>query len=168
MKFVQLFTRLLAIVYICGLMIFANVNPAIAAQDQNNNKIIDQLPMPNIQKKAQDITKRSPYDTNLEYANESTSNQGLNEIQGTADFDKMKRAPNEVAPPIVSDTEKALDKVGDKLNSAKDDTKNTVGSALDKAGDVGNYVKDKAGDVVNSITDKAEDTVKSITDKVRS
>lgn len=167
MKFLQLFTRLLAIVYICGLMVFANINPAIASQ-RNDNTIIDQLPMPNIQKKAEDITKRSPYDTNLEYSNESASNQGLNEIQGTSDFDKMKRAPNEVVPPVISDAEKALDKVGDKINSAKDDTENTVGSALDKAGDVGNYVKDKAGDVVNSITDKAGDTVKSITDKVRS
>jgi hypothetical protein len=148
-------------------MVFANVNPAIASQ-RNNNKIIDQMQMPNIQRKAEDVTKRSPYDTNLEYSNKILSKQGLNEIQGTADFNKMKRAPNEVVPPIVSDAEKALDKVGDKINSAKNDTENTVGSALDKAGNVGNYVKDKAGDVVNSITDKAEDTVKSITNKVRS
>ncbi len=167
MKFAQFFTRLLAMVYICGLMIFANVNPAIASQD-NNNKIIDRLPMPNIQKKAEEATKGSPYDTNLEYETKSASNQGLNEIQGTADFDKMKRAPNEVVPPVVKQAEKAFDKVGDKMNSAKDSTENSIDSALDKASDVGNYVKDKASDVVNSLTGKAEDTAKSIKDKIKS
>ncbi len=166
MKFAQFFTRLLAIVYICGLMIFGNVNPAIAAQT-SNNKIIDQLAMPNIQKKAEQVTKRSPYDTNREYANENASKQGLNEIQGTADFDKMKRSPD-VVPPVVKQAEKAFDKVGDKMNSTKDDTENNVGSALDKAGDAANYVKDKAGDVVNSLTGKAEDTIQSIKNKVKS
>ncbi len=167
MKFTQFFTRLLAIVYICGLMVFANVNPAIAAQT-NNNKIIDQLPMPTIQKKAEEITKSNPYETNMEYTTENPAAQGLNEIQGTADFDKMKRSSYEKTPPVVRDVEKVLDKVGDKMGSAKGDAQDTVGSAMDKAGDAANYVKDKAGDVVDSVTDKAGDVVKSIKNKVKS
>jgi ElaB/YqjD/DUF883 family membrane-anchored ribosome-binding protein len=167
MKFTQFFTRLLAIVYICGLMVFANVNPAIAAQT-NNNKIIDQLPLPTIQKKAEEITKSNPYDTNMEYTTQNPEAQGLNEIQGTADFDKMKRSPYEKTPPVVRDVEKVLDKAGDKMGSVKDDTQNAVDSAMNNAGDAANYVKDKAGDVVDSVTDKAGDAVKSIKNKVKS
>ncbi len=155
MKFTQFFTRLLAIVYICGLIVFANVHPAIASQS-NNNKIIDQLPMPTIQKKAEEVTKGNPYETNIEYTTENRAAQGLNEIQGTADFDKMKRSPNEKIPPVVRDVEKALDKVGDKMGSAKGDTQDAVDSAMDKAGDASNYVKDKAGDVVKSIKNKVK------------
>ena len=154
MKFIQLFTQLLAIVYICGLMIFANLSPAIASQG-NSSKGMQELP--NIQTKADDAVKASPYDSNAEYTYNSNSNQGLNEIQGTADFDKMKRSPNEDTPPVVKQTEKALGKVGDKMKSAKDDTKNSVGSALDKA-----------GDIVNSLTDKAGNTAKSIKNKIKS
>lgn len=168
MKFAQFFTRLLTIVFICGLMVFANVNPAIAAQDQNNNKIKSQLPMPTIQKKAEEITKSNPYETNLEYTTENPAAQGLNEIQGTADFDKMKRSPNEKTPPVVRDAKKVIDKAGDKMSSAKDNTQDAVDSAMDKAGDAANYVKDKAGNVVNSVTDKAGDVVKSIKNKVKS
>jgi len=167
MKFTQFFTRLLAIVFICGLMVFANVNPALAAQDQNNNKIKSQLPLPTIQKKAEEITKTNPYETNLEYTTENPAAQGLNEVQGTADFDKMKRSSDSV-PAVVGDVEKVLDKVGDKVGSVKDDTQDTVDSAIDKAGDAANYVKDKAGDVVNSVTDKAGDAVNSIKNKVKS
>jgi hypothetical protein len=155
MEFTQFFTRLLAIVYICGLMVFANVSPAIAAQT-NNNKIIDQLPMPTIQKKAEEITKSNPYETNIEYTTQNPAAQGLNEIQGTADFDKMKRSPNEKTPPVVRDVEKVLDKVGDKMDSAKDNTQDAVDSAIDKAGDAANYVKDKAGDAVKSIKNKVK------------
>lgn len=165
MKFIQLFTRLLAIVYVCGLMIFANVNPAIASQG-NSSKGMQELP--NIQTKADDAVKASPYDSNTEYTSNSKSNQGLNEIQGTADFDKMKRSPNEDTAPVVKQAEKAMGKVGDKMKSAKDDTKSGVGSALDKAGDAAGFVKDKAGDIVDSLTGKAENTAKSIKNKIKS
>ncbi len=168
MKFTQFFTRLLAIVYICGLMMFANINPAIAAQDNNNNAIKGQLPMPSIQRKAEEITNTSPYETNTEYTTGNPAPQGLNEVQGTADFDKMKRSPNEKTPPVVRDVEKALDKVGDKLSSAKDGTQNTVDSTIDKAGNAANYVKDKAGDVVDSVTNRTGDVVNSIKNKVKS
>jgi len=155
MKFTQLFTHLLAIVYICGLMVFTNVNPAIAAQTNNNN-IIDQQTMPNIQKKAEEITKSNPFETNIEYTTQNPAAQGLNEIQGTADFDKMKRSPNEKTPPVVRDVEKVVDKVGDKVSSAKDNTQDAIDSAMDEAGNAANYVKDKAGDAVKSIKNKVK------------
>jgi ElaB/YqjD/DUF883 family membrane-anchored ribosome-binding protein len=117
--------------------------------------------MPNIQKKAEDALKGSTYDTNQEYTSDDGSNQGLNEIQGTSDFNKMKRSSNEDTPPVVKQVEKALYKASDKMSSAKDNT-------LDKAGDAASFVKDKAGDVLNTLTDKATDTAKAIKNKVKS
>ena len=160
MKIVQFLKRFVIMVIVCGLISFANITPAIASQE-SSNPIIDNLPMPNIQKKSEEVLKGSAYDTNPEYTSGDVSNQGLNEVQGTADFDKMKRSPYENTPPVVKQVEKALDKAGDKMNSAKDDT-------LDKAGEAASYVKDKAGDVLNSLTDKATDTAKAIKDKVKS
>jgi hypothetical protein len=155
MKFVQFLTRLVVVVFVCGLMAFANVVPAIAAQS-NPNKGLQQLP--NIQLKTDEAAKSGPYPTS---ELKSNAKQGLNEIQGTADFNKMKRVGNEDTLPAVRQAEKALDKVGDKVNSAKDDTENGVTSVLDKAGDAANYVKDKAGEAINTLTDKAADAAKS-------
>jgi hypothetical protein len=158
MKVAQFLKRFMIIVVVCGLIAFANVTPAIASQD---NQIIDNLTMPNIQKKAEDALKGSTYDTNQEYTSDDGSNQGLNEIQGTSDFNKMKRSSNEDTPPVVKQVEKALYKAGDKMSSAKDNT-------LDKAGDAASSVKDKAGDVLKTLTDKATDTAKAIKNKVKS
>lgn len=160
MKIVQFLKRFVIMFVVCGLVSFANVTPAIASQN-STNPIIDNLPMPNIQKKAEAAVKDSAYDTNQEYTSDNASNQGLNEIQGTSDFDKMKRSSYESTPPVVKQVEKAFDQAGNQLNSAKDDT-------LDKAGDAASYVKDKAGDALNSLTDKATDTAKAIKDKVKS
>jgi len=167
MKLAQFLKRFVAMIVVCGLIAFANVAPAIAAQD-SPNQIIDNLTMPNIQKKAEDALKGSAYDTNQEYTSEDGSNQGLNEIQGTADLDKMKRTSNADLPPAVKDVEKAFDKAGDKINSVKGNTGNEVNSALDAAGDAASYVKDKAGDAINALTGKAADTAKSIKNKVKS
>jgi predicted phage tail protein len=143
-------------IVVCGLIAFANIAPAIAA---DNSQGMEQLP--NIQTKADNAVKSSPYDSNPEYTSHDQSNQGLNEIQGTADFDKMKRTSNEDLPPIVNQAEKAFGKAGDKIQSAKDNT-------LDKAGDTASYVKDKAGDALNSLTEKVSDTAKAIKNKVKS
>jgi hypothetical protein len=165
MKLTQFLNRLLVIVAVLVLVTFVNVLPVSAVQS-DSNQIIDNLPMPNIQKKSEDILKTSPYDTNPEYTSGDGSNQGLNEVQGTADFDKMNRSHNEKTPPVVKQVGKALGKVGDKMSSAKDDTQNGIDSALDKAGDAANFIKDKTGDALNSLTEKASDTAESIKSKI--
>ncbi|GBO54174.1 hypothetical protein APA_2122 [Pseudanabaena sp. lw0831] len=160
MKIVQFLKRFVVMVVVCGLIAFASVNPAIAAQNAPD-QITDNLTMPNIQKKAEDAVKGSTYDTNPEYTSDDSSNQGLNEIQGTSDFDKMKRSSNEDTPPVVKQAEKAFNKAGNNINSAKDST-------LDKAGDAASYIKDKTGDALKSLTGKASDTAKAIKNKVKS
>jgi hypothetical protein len=148
MKLAQFFTRLVVMIYICGLMVFANAVPAIASQG-NPTKGMQQLP--NIQNKAEDAIKSAPYGIDKV---EQESSQGLNEVQGSADFNKMKRDTNEGKLPAVSKAEKAIDKIGDKISSDTDDAKNVVTSTLDKAGEAANYVKDKAEDALNSLTGK--------------
>ncbi|WP_103666319.1 hypothetical protein [Pseudanabaena sp. BC1403] len=160
MKIAQFLKRFVLMVVVCGLIAFASVNPAIAAQNAPD-QITDNLTLPNIQKKAEDALKGSTYDTNPEYTSDDSSNQGLNEIQGTSDFDKMKRSSNEDTPPVVKQAEKAFDKAGNNISSVKDDT-------LDKAGDAANYIKDKTGDALKSLTGKASDTAKAIKNKVKS
>jgi hypothetical protein len=118
MKLAQFLKRFLVVFVVCGLIAFANVPPAIADRDAPN-QITDNLTMPNIQKKAEDVAKASPYDTNPEYTSNDQSNQGLNEIQGTADSDKMKRSPNEDTLPVIKQAEKAFNKAGDKMKSVK-------------------------------------------------
>jgi hypothetical protein len=162
MKFARFLTRLVVMVFVCGLMAFANVVPAIASQS-GLNKGLEQLP--NIQTKTDAAAKSGPYsgDKTVPYGTDKQykANQGLNEIQGTADIDKMKRGPKGDKLPIVRQAEKSIDKAGDKINSAKDNTENGVTSVLDKAGDAANYVKDKAEDAINSLTEKAADATKS-------
>jgi len=162
MKFTQFLTRFAVMICICGVMLFANVVPTIAAQS-NLKKGLEQLP--NIQIKAEDITKASPYGIDKVI---NDTNGGLNEVQGTTDFDRMKNGANGDTLPAVRQVEKAIDRVGNKINSAKDDTQNGIGSALNKAGDTANYVKDKAGDALNSVTEKAGDTAESIKDATKS
>jgi vacuolar-type H+-ATPase subunit H len=162
MKFAQFLTRLVVVVFICGLMAFANVVPAIASQN-NPNKGLEQLP--NIQMKTDNAAKAGPYPSSKLKSN---AKQGLNEIQGTADIDKMNRVGDEDTLPAVRQAEKSLDKVGDKINSAKDNTENGVTSALDKAGDAANYVKDVAGEAINSLAGKAADTAETIKSKAKS
>ncbi|PZU95788.1 MAG: hypothetical protein DCE90_11565 [Pseudanabaena sp.] len=160
MKIAQFLKRFVIMVVVCGLIGFVNTTPAIASQNKSN-QIIDTPTMPNIQKKAEDAVKGSAYDTNQEYTTDDGSNQGLNEIQGTSDINKMKRSSNEKIPPVVKQVGKALNKAGDQINSATDDS-------LNKASDAASYMKDKAGDVMNSLTDKASDTAKAIKNKVKS
>jgi uncharacterized protein YoxC len=166
MKFTQFLSRFVILAYICGVMLFGSVLPAVAAQS-NLKKGLEQLP--NIQTKAEDITKASPYGIDKVIKD---TNGGLNEVQGTADFDRMKRGANGDTLPAVRQVEKAIDQVGNKLNSAKDDTQNKIGSALnqvgDKVGDTANYVKDKAGDAMNSVTEKASNTAESIKEGAKS
>lgn len=126
MKFNQFVSRFVILFMICGAIAFSNNLPAIAANSQANlSKGIEQLP--SIQTRAEDITKASPY------SNKAKIGKGLNEVQGTADFDRMKRGANGDTLPAVKQVEKALDKVGDAINP--DNEENAVTKIIDKVGD---------------------------------
>jgi len=161
MKYIQSFARIAIAVFMCGVITFTNVSTANAAQN-NLKKGMEQLPK--IQTKAEDVTKASPYSNQ----NKIDSNQGLNEVQGTADSNRMYRNANGDTLPAVNQVEEAVEKVGKNINAAAKDTQENIGSVVDKAGDAADYVKNKTGDAINSVTDKIVDTTESIKDNTKS
>ncbi len=188
MKITQFFTRLVLMVFVCGLVVFANISPANAAWGRASNPTKGTEPLPNITDLTEKAANSSPYEINDNPAgiNSSKVNKGLNEVQGTADIDRMKRDNFGDKLPVVreaekaadkvdnklksvkKDAERAADKVDNKLKSVKKDAENNANSALDQASDVVSDIKDKAGDAFNSLTGKAEDTAKSIKRNIKS
>jgi L-lactate utilization protein LutB len=136
MKLTQFLTRLVVMVFVCGLMVFGNVVPAIAANDIQ--KGMEQLP--NIQTKAEDALKDATQPR--PYGQEKISTEGLNEVQGTADYNKMYSGANADTPPAIEQVEKALEKVGGKVESAKDKAEATINSVNGKAKDIAKSIKD--------------------------
>jgi ElaB/YqjD/DUF883 family membrane-anchored ribosome-binding protein len=192
MKITQFLTRLVLMVFVCGLVVFANISPANAAWGRASNPTKGTEPLPNITDLTEKAANSSPYEINDNPSglNSSKVNKGLNEVQGTADINRMKRDNYGDKLPVVREAEKAVDKADNKLKSAKTDTENNLrsvktdtennlrsvktdaensaNSVLDQASDLVSDVKDKAGDAFNSLTGKAEDTAKSIKQKVKS
>lgn len=157
MKIVQFLTRLVVMVCVCGLVVFANVSPANAGWGTPNKATKGTEPLPNITAKSEEAAISGPSGMA-----KAKALKGLNEVQGTADINKMKRDNYGDKLPVVQEAEKAASKVENKINSAKKSTENTTSSVLDKAGDVVNDVKDKAGDALNSLTGKVENTADSV------
>jgi ElaB/YqjD/DUF883 family membrane-anchored ribosome-binding protein len=157
MKYVQSFVCLAIAVFACALIGFANVATADAAQS-NLKKGMEQLP--GVQTKAEDVTKASPYSNQNKV--DYKSNQGLNEVQGNSDFNRMYKNAGTDTLPAVTQVQKAVGKVGSNIDSATKGTQDGINSVVDKAGDAANYVKNKSGDVLNSVTEKVGDTAESI------
>ncbi|MGL5510834.1 MAG: hypothetical protein ACRDB1_14525 [Microcoleaceae cyanobacterium] len=150
---VKVLTRVAVVLFVFGFFLFSNVPIALAAWGNNNlDKSVETLP--NIEEKAEKATKSSPYDLN-QY--ETKSNQGLNEIQGTSDRDKMNRSDNTL--PIVNDVEK-------NLKNAQISAANGVDSTLDKAGNAVDSNVKKAGKAIDSLTKKVGDKADSIKSEV--
>lgn len=158
MKIVKFLTRLVVMVCVCGLVVFANVSPANAGWGSPDKSLTKGTePLPEITIKSDKAAVSGP--TGMD---KSHALKGLNEVQGTADINRMKRDNYGDQLPVVQEAEKAASKIENKFSNAKESTEKTADSVLDKAGDVVNDVKDKAGDVFNSITGKAEDTADSV------
>jgi hypothetical protein len=163
MKTVQFLTRLVVMVFVCGLIVFANVSPANAAWGRPDKATQGTEPLPNITAKSEEAANSGPSGMGR-----AKALKGLNEVQGTADIDKMKRDSYGEKLPVVQEAEKVADKVENKINSAKRKTEKTANSVLDQASDVVNDVKNKAEDALNSLTGKAENTADSVKDTAES
>ncbi len=162
MKITQFLTRLVLIIFVCGLVVFGNISPANAAWGRASSQTKGVVPLPNITDKAEETANSGPSGIS------SKVNKGLNEVQGTADFNRMERDNYGDKLPVVREAERAADKVDNKIKSVKEDVENSANSVLDQASDVVSDVKDKAGDAFNSITGKAADTAKAVKQKVKS
>lgn len=158
MKIVQFLTRLVVMVCVCGLIVFTNVSPANAGWGSPDKSLTKGAePLPSITERSDKAVVSGPSGMD-----KTKALKGLNEVQGTADIDRMKRDSYGEKLPVVKEAEKAASRVENKISTAKKSTENTASSVLDKASDVVNDVKDKAGDALNSITGKAENTADSV------
>ena len=83
--------RFLIAGFICALLLFSNALPAFSATSKPTE---GEANLTEIERKSQEaVAGKSPYDFDINKQQEET-HPGLNEIQGTADIDKMKRPEN--------------------------------------------------------------------------
>ncbi len=84
--------RFLVVAFTCALLLFSNAFPAAAIESYQSNptEATDQLL--ETQRETDEVAKSAPL--GLKETQQRTSGGGLNEIQGTADAEKMNRPEN--------------------------------------------------------------------------
>ncbi|OKH14143.1 hypothetical protein NIES592_12495 [Fischerella major NIES-592] len=84
--------RFLFVAFTCALLLFSNAFPAAAIQSYQSNptEATDQLL--ETQRQTDEVAKSAPL--GLKETQQRTSGGGLNEVQGTADAEKMNRPEN--------------------------------------------------------------------------
>ncbi|NMG21942.1 hypothetical protein [Brasilonema bromeliae] len=83
--------RFLIVVFTCALLIFSYAFPAAAIGTQRSNPEKGEAQLLETQKKTDEVTAKPPL--GLKETTER-ANEGLNEVQGAADINKMNRPEN--------------------------------------------------------------------------
>jgi hypothetical protein len=103
--------RLLVAVCICAFLVFSDAYPAFSAPvNPSSSKSAPEqgeAQLRSIEKEAQEAATEDPYSRK---ETQTKANEGLNEIQGAADIDKMKRPENAQADSVEEKLKKVLDK----------------------------------------------------------
>ena len=103
--------RFVVAVCISALVIFSNTFPALSApvnpKASPSNPSQGQEELLNIEKEAQKAVIEDPYSRK---ETQTKANEGLNEIQGTADASKMKRPENAQADSVEDKLKNVLEK----------------------------------------------------------
>lgn len=85
--------RFLFAMAICTLLVFSNVFPAVAAGRSTPTKPEEgEATLNRVQERSEDVVKSEP--RSMKDVQEDSSGKKLNEVQGEADLDKMKRPEN--------------------------------------------------------------------------
>jgi hypothetical protein len=102
--------RLLLVAFACAFLMFSYASPAYSdtpqptgttkAPQQGESNLLD------IEKEAQEAVLKDPYSREQTQAK---ANEGLNEIQGAANIDKMKRPENTQATSVEQKSKKFLE-----------------------------------------------------------
>ncbi|MBE9205476.1 hypothetical protein IQ244_02795 [Nostoc sp. LEGE 06077] len=101
--------RFLIVAFTCALVLVSNAFPAFAIESYKSDPTEATTQLLETQKKTDEIGRSAP--PGLKKVQEE-SNKGLNEVQGDADIDKMKRPENSQAATTVEDeVENLLEKV---------------------------------------------------------
>lgn len=97
--------RFVIVAFTCALLIFSNAFPAAAIGSQKSNPKDEVTQLTGIQKETDQISTQPP--PGLQETQEK-ANEGLNEVQGAADIEKMKRPENSQQATSVEDEVKNL------------------------------------------------------------
>jgi hypothetical protein len=95
--------RTALVAFSLALVIFTNVSPAFAIESYQSNPREGETQLLETQKLTDEVSRYAPGNPNTEQTQERTKNGGLNEIQGTADIDQMKRPENSTEAVSVED-----------------------------------------------------------------
>ena len=94
----------------CALLLFSYALPAYSANTNSSDVRSGEANLLDIERKSQEAVLSDPYDMDKQV--KETKSGGLNEVQGTADIDKMKRPENTKNVESVEDIiGKTLEKV---------------------------------------------------------
>ncbi len=94
--------RAILVVATCALLIFSNAVPAFAIESYQSDVQEGETQLLETQKLTDEVSRYAPGNPNLEQTQERT-NEGLNEVQGDADIDKMKTPENSQQAVTVED-----------------------------------------------------------------
>jgi hypothetical protein len=154
--------RFFVAVCICALLVFSHTVPAYSAPvNPTGSKTVPQegeAQLRGIEREAQEAVQKDPYSRQ---ETQAKANAGLNEVQGTADFDKMNRPENSQEATSVADKLKqALEAVAGKLPGAGDrePVEEKVSNAADRIGDKVNDTTDRIGSKVSANLDRVNPT----------
>jgi hypothetical protein len=85
--------RSLIVLATCSLLLFSNVFPAFAIESYQSNVKEGETQLLETQRLTDEVSRMAPGEPNLKQTQER-ANKGLNEVQGDADINKMKRPSN--------------------------------------------------------------------------
>jgi hypothetical protein len=99
--------RYLLVVLVCGLLVFSQVLPANAKQNVKSSPYEGEANLNAIQAETDETVYDPPM--SLKEIQQRTGKGGLNELQGTADADKMKNPENSQGSSIIEEVKGALE-----------------------------------------------------------
>ncbi|MBW4602300.1 MAG: hypothetical protein KME29_22720 [Calothrix sp. FI2-JRJ7] len=97
------FVRTIVIVFTCAFIFLTNAVPAFAIESYQSDVREGETQLLETQKLTDEVSRYAPGNPNTEQTQERTNNGGLNEVQGTADIDQMKRPENSTEAVSVED-----------------------------------------------------------------
>lgn len=102
--------RLLLTVCVCAVLLMSYASPAYSANTNTSSPTGGEANLLDIERKSQEAVLSNPYDLKKQI---EETNPGLNEVQGTADIEEMKRPENTKGVESVEEIiGKSLEKVG--------------------------------------------------------
>lgn len=101
--------RVLLVVFVSGLLLFSQTLSASARENVRSSPYEGEANLNEIQAKTDETVYNPPM--SLQEIQERTGRGGLNELQGTADADKMKNPENARGTSIIEEVKGALEDI---------------------------------------------------------